>query len=433
MNKLLNRNLNQIIDLAINRVTHWVMNAWRINGLWRIARRFGGLALGVAIALTFCFTLIPHPAPAQTVPAPPREIRGVWLTNVDSNVLFQSNQLTAAVQELARLNFNTLYPVVWNWGYTTYPSTVMQSAIGNAVDPRPDRLTGRDMLAEMVQQAHQNKLAVLPWFEFGFMAPEDSALALRHPDWLTQKQDGNQYWIEGRWPRVWLNPFKPEVQQFIQDLVMEIVTKYDVDGIQFDDHFGLPYEFGYDDFTVALYRQETGKTPPQDPKDPAWIRWRADKITAFTQRLFRAVKAKKPKVIFALSPNNYEFSLNHSLQDWRTWEQTGYIEELVLQVYRDSPKSFLAELNRPEVLAARRHIPVGVGVLTGLKQRAVSSQQVQEQVQLVRGQKMGVSFFFYETLWNLTQEPIAIRKATFQRLFPTPVPRLQVGDRLPAS
>jgi len=44
--------------------------------------------------------------------------------------------------------------------------------------------------------------------------------------------------IEGKHDRVWLNPFRPEVQ-FIQDLILEIVSKYDIDGIQFDDHFGL--------------------------------------------------------------------------------------------------------------------------------------------------------------------------------------------------
>jgi len=33
--------------------------------------------------------------------------------------------------------------------------------------------------------------------------------------------------------------FRPEVQQFIQDLIIEIVSKYDIDGIQFDDHLAL--------------------------------------------------------------------------------------------------------------------------------------------------------------------------------------------------
>jgi uncharacterized lipoprotein YddW (UPF0748 family) len=353
------------------------------------------------------------------------ELRGVWITNVDSSVLFNRDRLRNAINELAQLNFNTLYPVVWNWGYTQYPSPTLQRLIGAAVDPRPDTLQGRDMLSEFIQAAHQRKLAVLPWFEFGFMVPEDSALAIRRPDLLTQRQNGTVFWQEGRYSRVWLNPFKPEVQQLIQNLILELVTNYDIDGIQFDDHFGLPYEFGYDDYTVALYKQENGgKAPPSDPKDPTWIRWRANKITSFLRQVFRAVKARKETVLIGLSPNNYEFSLNHSLQDWRTWEQEGLIEELVLQVYRDSLANFEAELTRPEVQAARRHIPTAVGVLTGLKDKPVPMQQVQTYVQTVRKQKMaGISFFFYETLWNLTRESKSDRQAALRSLFPTSTPR----------
>ena len=42
----------------------------------------------------------------------------------------------------------------------------------------------------------------------------------------------------------WLNPFRPEVQQLITDLVLEVVGRYGADGIQFDDHMSLPREFG---------------------------------------------------------------------------------------------------------------------------------------------------------------------------------------------
>ena len=388
----------------------------------------------LALLLTGCVTLllITLPLAAQSVTprvaqasiAPRSEIRGVWITNVDSAVLFNGTVLKDAVQQLAQLNFNTLYPVVWNWGYTSYPSAVAKQASGAAVDPRPIGLEGRDSLAELVQQAHQRGMAVLPWFEFGFMAPEDSALAIRHPDWLTQQQDGTQTWQEGIYPRVWLNPFKPEVQQFIQALVLELVNKYDIDGIQFDDHFGLPYQFGYDDYTVQLYKREQGKTPPTNPRDPAWVRWRANKITSFTAQLFRAVKARKKDVVFALSPNNYEFSYNNSLQDWKAWEQQGLIEELVLQVYTSSPQAFTAQLQTPEIQAARRHIPTGVGILTGLKKRPIPMQQVRDQIQIVRQQGFaGVSFFFYETLWNLVAEPTNNRKAVLRSLFSSPIPR----------
>ncbi len=365
---------------------------------------------------------------SQPATAPRTEIRGVWITNVDSAVLFDSAVLKDAVQQLAQLNFNTLYPVVWNWGYTTYPSAVAKQAIGASTDPRPIGLDGRNALAELVQQGHQHGIAVIPWFEFGFMAPEDSALAIRHADWLTQKQDGTTVWQEGIYPRVWLNPFKPEVQQFIQDLILELVSNYDIDGIQLDDHFGLPYEFGYDDYTVQLYQRENqGKSPPTNPKDPGWVRWRADKITRFTAQLFQAIKARKNDVLLTLSPNNDDFSYNNSLQDWTTWQQQGLIEELVLQVYGDDLRTFTAQLNTPAIQTARRHIPTGVGILTGLRNRPVPMQRIREQIQAVRQQGFaGVSFFFYETLWHLAAEPERDRKAVLQSLFSSPVPRPNV-------
>jgi uncharacterized lipoprotein YddW (UPF0748 family) len=363
--------------------------------------------------------------PMQAQRLSPNELRGVWITNVDSDLLFNRDRLRDGMQELARLNINTLYPVVWNWGYTTYPSPIAQAASGALVDPRPDNLQGRDAMAELVQEARKYGMAVIPWFEFGFMVPEDSAIALRHPDWLTRKRNGDITWQEGKYPRVWLNPFLPEVQQLIKNLVLEVVTRYPVDGIQFDDHFGLEYEFGYDPYTVQLYQREhQGKSPPADPKDAEWTRWRANKITQFLVQVFREVKARNQGILVTLSPNNYAFSYSHSLQDWRTWERDGLLEELILQVYRDDLNSFQAELNAPEVQAARRHIPVGVGVLTGLKPRPVSMRQIQQQVQTIRNQGFaGVSFFFYETMWRLTNEPERDRKVGFQALFPTALPR----------
>ncbi|WP_068814523.1 glycoside hydrolase family 10 protein [Phormidesmis priestleyi] len=369
--------------------------------------------------------------PEQYVAGQPKtalsEIRGVWLTNIDSDVMFSRDRLTKTVQELADANLNTLYPAVWNWGYTLYPSQTAKQAIGVAYDPRPEAvgLTDRDMLKEFVEQGHQRKLSVIPWFEFGFMAPADSELARLHPDWLTQRSDKTQVWQEGKYSRVWLNPFKPEVQTFISNLILELVNNYDIDGIQFDDHFGLPFEFGYDDFTVALYQKENaGKSPPANAQDPAWTKWRANKITAFMTQVFESIKARKNHVLISLSPNNYNFSYTHSLQDWRDWEQKGLLEELILQVYGDSLAGFADELMRPEVQAARSHIPTGVGILTGLKDRPIAFKQIQDQVQLVRDRQFaGVSFFFYETMWNLSGETVSDRRSAFAKLFSTPLYR----------
>ncbi len=357
--------------------------------------------------------------PSQFVaPIEVPELRGVWLTNVDSEVLFSSQNLREGFERLHRLNFNTVYPVVWNWGYTLYPSQVAEPVIGRAVDPEPG-LQERDMLAEAVEYGQELGLRVIPWFEFGFQTPSYSELARRNPEWLTQRADGTQTIMEGEHERVWLNPFRPEVQEFILDLVLEVVENYDVDGIQFDDHLGLPVEFGYDAYTVELYRREhDGNDPPEDFNDPDWVRWRADKITEFVGRTFEAVKAVKPDVVISVSPNPQHFAYARYLQDWQRWQELGYIEELVLQVYRSDIEVFIGELNRPEVEAARRHIPVGIAVLAGLRNRPTEMPLIEEKVRTIRNQGFaGMSFFFYQSLWDWSEESPVQREAGLAELF----------------
>ncbi|WP_414549197.1 glycoside hydrolase family 10 protein [Anabaena sp. CCY 0017] len=381
--------------------------------------------VSLSMIATFMLSL---PLNAQTTAKP--ELRGVWLTNIDSNVLFQRDRLKNALQRLNDLNFNTVYPVVWNWGYTLYPSKVAAKVIGRSLDPEPG-LQGRDMLKEIVTEGHKKGLKVIPWFEFGFMAPADSLLAKNRPQWLTSRSDGSKIVKEGIHERVWLNPFNPEVQTFIQDLIVEIVRNYDIDGIQFDDHFGLPSDLGYDAYTVALYKKEhRGQAPPQDPKNPAWVRWRANKITDFMKRVFTAIKANQKDCIVSVAPNPQRFSYEYYLADWQRWERMGLVEDLVLQIYRDDLNVFIKELEYPEVKAARSHIPVSIGILSGLKSRTVPIEQIKTQVEKVRDRKFaGVSFFFYETLWNLSQEQPLKRQIGFKKIFPTPktYPNLLTG------
>jgi uncharacterized lipoprotein YddW (UPF0748 family) len=413
-----------------------------------LSRKFW-LGLFVVIGLTLSL-MIPTISVSQSLPNKPiREIRGVWITNVDSDVLFTRDRLATAIKDLRKLNFNTIYPVVWNWGYTTYPSKVSKRIVGSSFMPKKsaellinrklsktEGLEGRDILKEMVTQGHKQGLAVIPWFEFGFMAPATtdpagSDLAKLHPDWLTQKQDGGTIWKEGKDPRVWLNPFKPEVKKFITDLVVEVVKKYDVDGIQFDDHFGLPSEFGYDKYTVDLYKSEhQGKLPPKDPKNEEWINWRADRITDLMHDLFFAIKAANPKAIVSISPNPQTFAKSFFLQDWAKWERQGLVEELLIQVYRDKLETFIGELQKPEVKLASKHIPVGIGILTGVKPKPVSMKQIQTQIAAVRKEGLaGVSFFFYETLWKLTKESEIVRKDGFRQVFPKFVDRLNISNK----
>lgn len=213
---------------------------------------------------------------------------------------------------------------------------------------------------------------------------------------------------------------------------METVSNYDVDGVQFDDHFALPADFGYDEFTVGLYKQEhLGKAPSNDPQDTEWVRWRANKITDLLTKVFRAVKAQKEKVIISISPNPYRFSYNSYLADWATWERQGLAEELVVQIYRDDFNTFISELDQPEMKVAKSHIPVGIGILSGLKDRMVPLAQIKQQIEAVRSRGFaGVSFFYYETLWNNTAETPEQRQTAFRLFFPTPTKPLELSERL---
>ncbi|MGD1854511.1 MAG: glycoside hydrolase family 10 protein [Leptolyngbyaceae cyanobacterium] len=384
-----------------------------------------------------------QPAVISDQPIPDQELRGAWLTNIDSQVLFSRQALATGLQRLAQLNFNTVYPTVWNWGYTLYPSAVAQRTLGYKQGLYPDLdNTGernetleaaqgdRDMLQELIDMAHPLGLRVIPWFEFGFMAPADSALARRHPEWLTQKADGSTVKAEGTHDRVWLNPFHPEVQQFMLEMVSELVANYAIDGIQVDDHFGLPAAYGYDPYTVSLYRQEHGgQAPPADHFDPEWTRWRADKITDVMGRTFAVIKARQPTAIVSVSPNPHEFAYKYFLQDWDTWVNRGYVEELIVQLYRSDLGRFVWEMNREPAQTARQHIPTAVGVLSGLRGRPVPMERIQQQVRAVRDRSYaGVSFFFYESLWWSDTETLEQRQHSLRQLFPVAVPAPQVDD-----
>ena len=388
------------------------------------------LASGVALLL-----VLQASPPALSQAGAPRislpEVRGVWLTANDMPVLRDRARMGQAVGALADLHLNTLYPVVWNAGIAYYPSAVSEDRGLQSFTYRG--FQGQDILAELIEQAHGRGLLVIPWFEFGLMTPPGGELVRRHPDWLTQRQDGGRTSISAAGEVAWLNPFRPEVQQLISDLVLEVVRNYDVDGIQFDDHMSLPREFGYDPFTIAAYRRETGRQVPFDPADPAWVKWRADRITAFMDRLADAVRSRRPGAIVSVSPNYYDHAYKLQLQDWLAWVRRGIVNELVIQIYRPDLESFLPHLERAEVLESQQKIPVSIGIMAGQRNRPVATELMEAQAQAARQRQLGVAFFYLESLWIPGTDAGASRAAALRTLFPTPAPRTRIPLHLDAG
>ncbi|MEH1835737.1 MAG: glycoside hydrolase family 10 protein [Nostoc sp.] len=411
LTNLLFKPVNRRVQLRVASQQTWplIPQAW-----WLLKKRL----LPLLCLISFFAVLQLNsfaPAVAQLPPQLRQEIRGVWLSGNDFSVFRDRSQVLAAMSQLRQLNFNTVYPVVWNDGYTQYPSAITQKMGIPFFFKGTD---GQDVIADIITQARRQGLLAIPWFEFGFMVPLTSELASSHPDWLTQMRDGTQTSISAAGEVAWLNPFHPEVQKFIRELVMEVITQYDADGVQFDDHMSLPVDFGYDKYTISLYTQETGNPPPPNPQAQAWIKWRADKITAFMVDLHQTVKARKPNAIFSLAPNYYDFSYKIQLQDWLNWVRLGIVDELIMQVYRNDLKSFIAQITRPEILETQQIIPTGIGIMAGLRNRPVSIPQIQSQVEATQQRGLGIGFFYYESLWDIAPEPAAQRQSAFAALFP---------------
>ncbi|MFM7085730.1 MAG: glycoside hydrolase family 10 protein [Cyanobium sp.] len=368
----------------------------------------------------------PRPGLGESTPANPRlgeEIRAVWFTSNDMDVLRDHERLREAVQQLAALHFNTIYAVVYNGGLMYYPSAVSERE--GLQDFQYRGLQGQDILADLITEGHRQGLLVLPWFEFGFMVPPGSVLTRRHPDWISRRRDGSDTSISAAGEVSWLNPLHPRVQTLLRDLILEIATNYDADGIQFDDHTTLPSDFGYDRYTTDLYKRTTKKDAPTNAADPGWLQWRADGISSFIHNLHQELQQKRPGFILSLSPNYYDFAYKRQLQDWLSWIRQGSVDEVVVQLYRPDLDSFAAELNRPEFAFSRQRIPAAVGILSGQRTAPVPIGRVIAQAEAARQRGLGTAFFYYESLWDVLggDEPPEQRRRALASLFRQPAPR----------
>lgn len=321
--------------------------------------------------------------------------KAVWLTNIDSEVMNSRSNVAAGLSRLAELGFNTIYPAVWQRGYTLYPSEVVKELTGVEVLPTSP-FVGRDLLAELIELAQPLNMRVIPWFEYGLMVPPGSTIAVQHPELLMLDDRDNSQRIKGANqtldPNAWLNPSHDRVRNFMVDLIADVVRRYPVDGIQLDDHFSFPVELGYDSFTQQLFKQQHQSN---------WHDWRELQLTELLKQIVNSVKSIQSDCIISISPNPLGFSKSRYLVDWQQWCNLGLVDELVLQVYRDDLGAFERELRKPELRSIKSKIPTLIGILTGLRTKPVATDMILSQVNLtIANQFAGYSCFFYETLWH---------------------------------
>ncbi len=329
-------------------------------------------------------------------------IRGTWITNVASEALRSEKHIIETVALCKQKGLNNIYVVVWNGGVTMYPSNVVESYIGIKQHPV---YNGFDPIKTIIDEGHKQGLKVHAWFEFGFSyAYKDTATSWskKYPYWVGRNSKNELLNKNGFY---WWSAMHPQVQQFMKELVMEVVTNYDIDGVQGDDRLpAMPAEGGYDSATLALYKQQTGKDAPADYKEPSWLQWKADQLSAFGKSLYNDVKKQKPDCIVSWAPSIYPWSKEQYLQDWPAWLNGGYADYVMPQLYRYNIEAYekvLKELN--EQVTAEQKKKIFPGLLTSLGDGyLVKPEMLQQMIQLNRKYGFeGECLFYFECLRKL--------------------------------
>lgn len=343
-------------------------------------------------------TVAPNPKPEVV-----KGIKGVWVTNVASSALNSLANIKETVQTCKKSAMTDIYVVVWNKGRTIYPSDIMKNEFGIAI---AENFAGRDPLLEMITEAHKEKIKVHAWFEYGFSSWNNTVSGAdvildKYPQWAARDAD-KAILVSGGGFR-WMNGINPDVQKFMISLVLEVVKKYDVDGVQGDDRLpAMPVKGGYDDYTVQLYKTENaGASPPANENTTAWIDWRTNKLTNFLGDLYKAVKAAKPKVIVSSAPSIFPFGKTNYLQDWPTWLDKKYCDYVIPQVYRYDFPSYSATLKSQIALIKssgdRSKFYSGVLIQSGTWN--ATNDYVAQMVNENRANGVGgETFFFFEGL-----------------------------------
>lgn len=290
-----------------------------------------------------------------SAPEPAREFRGVWIAtvyNIDwpssssASPDIQKAELTALLDLAQLCNLNAVVLQVRSMADALYDSPI---------EPWSKFLTGKngrppspywDPLTFAVEAAHARGLELHAWFN-PFRASVSSAgqlatshIARTHPEVV--RQAGSTQWLD---------PTSPFVRQRALEVIADVVTRYDVDGVHIDDYFyPYPKNGGGNKFDDRANRQRYlaggGKLDLAD--------WRRQQVDAFIREFYVRIKDTRRWVKVGVSPfgiwrPGVPAGIGGSLDafgdiyaDSKKWLREGWIDYLAPQLYWsiESPHAF---------------------------------------------------------------------------------------------
>ncbi|MEJ5993336.1 family 10 glycosylhydrolase [Pedobacter sp. Du54] len=295
----------------------------------------------------------------DNISQPPKvmqEFRAAWIASV-ANINWpskpglsaedQQNEAIVLLDLLKSLNFNAAILQIRPQADALYKSEIepwsyfLTGVQGKAPEPY------YDPLEFWVEAAHDRGLELHVWLNpyrahhLSGGEESENSVVKAHPELVLKLKDG-QYWMD---------PSLKGVQDLSSAVVKDIVKRYDIDGVHFDDYF-YPYD-SYnggadfpDDESWAAYQQKGGKLSRGD--------WRRESVNTFIERVYKEIKAEKKYVKFGLSPfgiwrPGYPESIEGYDQydklyaDAKLWLNKGWIDYFTPQLYwkvNQYPQSF---------------------------------------------------------------------------------------------
>jgi len=268
--------------------------------------RFLAVFIGLLPAMSFAARET-YRSTSVTPPPPAREFRGAWIATVANidwpskpglGVAEQKAELIALLDRAAQLKLNAIIFQVRPACDAMYVSPLepwseyLTGAMGRAPQPF------YDPLAFAIGEAHRRGLELHAWFN-PFRALHPRARSPVAPNHISRTHPG---WVRKYGDQLWLDPGEPAARDYVLSVVMDVVRRYDVDGVQFDDYFYPDPE------------KDTAGRELVFPDDATWRKfglpggflsrddWRRANVNQFIQRVYQSIKAVKPRVKFGVSP-----------------------------------------------------------------------------------------------------------------------------------
>lgn len=250
------------------------------------------------------------------------------------------------ITEVRQTGFNFIVPQVREDGYVYYLSQIEPRSLKIAldyIDPLQDML----LLAHSTSLTEDPVIEVYPALEILTVhrskvepVPGATSLIKKRPELLSLNYSNDMADSTGLYI---LDPALPAVQIYLEELIKELVRKYDIKGIYLTDVYYPASTWGYNAEALKLYQQETGSQEKPLPDDSEWKNWRRKKLTQLLRRLEAAVKMEKPDVkviveveVKGTAPKNkddFKSSIPYKeyLQDWVTWAESGITNVICLK------------------------------------------------------------------------------------------------------